>query len=160
LSDIREVPSEQAAAQRGNHMSTEQPHVVTAKASTWYPIDPPRPLNDWERQVIDLLLSYPKAHVDTLPGSDAVRRQLVSARVNEACSCCLSVGLITDHDPANQILGSPTGFYTDANGQDTDGMTMWAILFTKGGYLSELEVQRADGSPFTHLPDPRLFLEP
>lgn len=30
---------------------------------------------------------------------------------------------------------------------------MWALLFVKNGQLAELEIQRADGSPFQKPPD-------
>ncbi len=140
-------------------MTTDQEFAGMSKPSTWHPIDPPRPLNTWERQMIDLLLSQPKACMDEVPGSAMVRRQLHSARVDEACSCCLSIGIVVDHAPANQMPGGPSGFYTDLGGDDVDGMSMWAILFTKDGYLVELEVQRADGTPFRLEPDPRLFYD-
>ncbi len=38
-------------------------------------------------------------------------------------------------------------------GVDTDGRPMWALLFSAGGRLAELEIQRADGSPFTRQPN-------
>lgn len=131
--------------------------TITFRQAYWQRIDPPRELTSWERQIIGRILSGPEGRETDLPDSEAVRLQLPSVRVNEACLCCLSIGLTADSESVEQIPGAPSGMIGDLYGEDTDGMVIWALLFVQTGYLVELEVQRADGSPFTYLPDPQLF---
>jgi len=41
----------------------------------------------------------------------------------------------------------------DLNGVDHDGVPFWALLFVQEGLLAELEIQRADGTPFVNTPN-------
>jgi hypothetical protein len=96
---------------------------------------PPRPLTNWERDVLAALA--PAQDPDAL-------------RVHSHCSCgCASVSFVPklrDH-----------ALLAEAETVDTDGTPIWFLLFGSDdrSELDELEIQRADGTPLRELPDPR-----
>ena len=106
-------------------------------SENWVRDRPPRPLSEWERQIVHLLA--PDHDVDAL-------------RVYEHCTCCSSISFVPQLR-AHTILA-------DADATDVDGMHIWLLLFGSpdGSELDELEVQRADGTPLRQLPDPRTLV--
>ncbi len=124
--------------------------------SGWKPINPPRALNIWERAMIKHLTT------DPLPHHDMIERQLSFAWVTHELASDPSVRIEVHRNPDDRIPGiSNTSLYwalSYIEGRDVDGMYMWAILKAGDGYIEMLEVQRADGSLFAHLPSPKKFL--
>jgi hypothetical protein len=116
--------------------------------------DPPRPLTQWEREMLDMITCI------SFPGHEALRRQIDHTRVEGQCGCgCLTSDLVVESNPEYRLGDRRQGAIYDLYGRDMDGMTMYAILFVRDGYLSMLEVQRADSSPFKRSPDPMRFLD-
>ena len=104
-------------------------------AHEFAPDIPPRPLAEWERQVINVLA----------PGHDSD-----GLRVHSHCQCgCASVSFVPKL--------RQHALLTEAEAEDTDGVPIWLLLFGSGdrNELDELEIQRADGTPLHGLPDPR-----
>jgi len=117
--------------------------------------NPPRPLRDWERRILEVATAFP-----FVLGGASLRRQIPYTRVVGECTCgCLSVDLVTDPHPEDRVVDDKHGRHYEVYGTDADGMGISALLFEREGYLSQLEVLRNDGSPFTHQPDPRRFLD-
>jgi hypothetical protein len=103
-------------------------------AGSWEPVEPPRPLTQWEKRVLARLAPNASGHA-----VDAVR-------VVERCACgCSSVGLgdVEPHFPA-----------AEAEATDVDGMSIWVMLFANRDQdaLASLDVLRADGQPIRKLP--------
>jgi hypothetical protein len=100
----------------------------------WVAESPPRPLTEWERQVLRLLA----------PDHDAG-----SLRVHEHCTCCSSISFVP------KLRGH--SYLAEAEARDIDGMQIWFLLFGQrdSHELDELEIQRGDGTPLRELPDPR-----
>jgi hypothetical protein len=125
------------------------------KRNTSRDFDPPRPANEWERAMLELIATQ-------LPADwrAALRRQILVATVNRECGCgCLTADLGVPRDPVFQIPGAPSGMQYGLAGVDRDGMHMMALLFLRDGYLASLEVLRSDSSPFEHQPGPWRFLD-
>ena len=100
---------------------------------------PPRPLISWEQEVLSRLLSL------SFPGVDELRTQLASVRVSEEFAdddptVILSVD-VQSAPPAPVLQRIPV----EATGRDEDGAPVMILLHVVQGYLSELEVYRADG---------------
>ena len=94
---------------------------------------PPRPLTDWEREVLATLA--PTHDRDAL-------------RVHSHCSCgCASISFVPE--PREHAL------LVEAETEDTDGTPIWFLLFGSHdrSELDELEIQRADSAPLLELPD-------
>ncbi len=139
------------------HNAGTQPEItITFRQAQFRPVVPPRPLTAWERGLLERLLAQP------YEGRDQLLDQLEALRVTAACACCLSIELGTAQ---NQDQDGPTPIShgarhvsrhhhlaSELEGIDSDGMPIWALLFTQHGQLAELEVQRADGQPFLSLP--------
>lgn len=128
------------------------PFTVRFAETRWYQVIPPRPLTEWEHRVLDLLLSK------SFPGSVGLRQQAESIRVAAACGCCLSIVLTDADEPPRQPSNTHHGhvdmaMVADLNGVDHDGVPFWALLFAQDGLLAELEIQRADGTPFVKTPN-------
>ncbi len=115
--------------------------------------DPPRPLNEWEREMLEMFTAIP------FDGHALLRQQIAFTRVEGECDCgCLTADLVVQPRSDYRLSdGYPSPIY-ELDGTDTDGMMMYAILFIRGGYLAMLEVLRADGSAFSAPPDPQRFL--
>lgn len=132
------------------------PIEVRFAETRWQPINPPRTLTQWERTVLDLLLAK-------LPSSeDSLRCQSQSVRVSAACTCCLSIVLTSGQEeprrPSNVHHGHvDMAMEAECGGSDEDGVPFWALLFTQGGNLAEMEIQRADGTPFKNIPGMERF---
>ena len=95
---------------------------------------PPRPLPDWEREVVSALA----------PGHDPD-----ALRVHSHCPCgCASISFVPN-------LRQHT-LLAEAEANDTDGVPVWFLLFGSDdrAELDELEIQRADGTPIRQPPDP------
>lgn len=125
---------------------------VRFRETHWQSITPPRTLNDWEHAVLNFLLSEP------FTGRDKLQEQAGTVRVSAECRCCLSIELTGPAGSPRQLSNSHHGhvdmaMVADLEGVDTDGTPMWALLFVQGGRLAELEIQRADGRPFTRQPN-------
>jgi hypothetical protein len=116
--------------------------------------DPPRPLDAWEIRMASVFISQ----LD--PDWRApLRAQLGPARIPSICGCgCLTSHVIVPPDPAYRVPGAPSGMVRELVGTDRDGMAVLALLFLREGYLSSLEVLRADSTAFDRPPDPRWFL--
>ncbi len=129
---------------------------MTFRQAPSRPVAPPRQLTEWERGLLERLLAQP------CEGRDQLLDQLASVRVAAACACCLSIELNSgqDQDEDGPTPSSHGGRHvlrghrlvSELEGEDSDGMLVWALLFTENGKLAELEVQRADGGPFLSLP--------
>lgn len=125
-------------------------------STLWHPVEP-RPLDAWERGLLERILALP-IDGSARPGVEEIRRQMVSAVVFEETTRNIGVGIVVEQDPANRVPGAPTGHIMGlSNGTDSDGMTMWANVWTTQGYLSGLTVRRADSMAFTHRPDLERF---
>jgi hypothetical protein len=131
------------------------PHIRVMNQKIEHPrFDPPRPLTQWEQEMLDMITCV------SFPGHEALRRQINHTRVEKQCGCgCLTSDLVVDPNPDYRLEDQRRGPIYDLYGKDNDGMVMYAILFVRDGYLSMLEVQRADGSPFKRPPDPMRFLD-
>jgi hypothetical protein len=116
--------------------------------------DPPRPINAWERHMLEMFTAVP------FEGHSALRRQIPGARVESECGCgCLTSHFVVKCAPTDRLPnGYPNPIY-DLHGTDLDGMHLHAILFLRDGYLSSLEVIRADSSAFAEQPNPWRFLD-
>jgi hypothetical protein len=115
-------------------MSPSPAWQAVGMAGSWEPVEPPRPLTQWEKRVLARLAPNASGHA-----VDAVR-------VVERCACgCSSVGLgdVEPHFPA-----------AEAEATDVDGMTIWVMLFAARDQdaLASLDVLRADGQPIRKLP--------
>jgi hypothetical protein len=96
---------------------------------------PPRPLTEWEREVISALA--PAHDPDAL-------------RVHSHCTCgCASVSFVPSSRKHTLLA--------EAEAPDNDGVPIWFLLFgsDKPTELDELEIQRADATPLRQPPDPR-----
>jgi hypothetical protein len=97
------------------------------------PVDPPRALTEWEKQVIGLL------------APDASARAIEAVRVTDRCACgCSSVGFSeVPHFPA-----------AEAEALDDDGVPILVMLFAdrEQEILATLDVLRADDEPIQDLP--------
>lgn len=127
------------------------PITVRFRETRWYQIIPPRPLTEWEHSVLNLLLSKP------FPGNEKLRQQAETVCVSAECTCCLSIVLTDADEPPRQPSNAHHGhvdmaMVADLNGVDHDGMPFWMLLFVQDGLLAELEIQRADGTPFMNAP--------
>lgn len=111
----------------------------------------PRILNEWEQAVVDEILADNAA-------AALARQQLATARVGAECSHCPSIWLDVDTDVAPILAPRfgfeevTTAFPRAAVGQDSDGMTVQAILMVVDGYLHRLEVVRSDGGQVARRP--------
>jgi hypothetical protein len=97
------------------------------------PVDPPRPLTEWEKEVVVLL------------APNAPARAIDAIRVTDRCACgCASVGF-------SEVPHFPAG---EAEGADDDGVPIWVMLFAdrEQRMLATLDVLRADGQPIQELP--------
>jgi len=118
-----------------------------------YAIDPPRELNDWERAVLDRLLSVP------FPGHEAGVTQLPELRVDIACSHCPSVWFVKDVPATRPVVG-PDGkplvgiLPCELEGHDVDGMYMSVLVHVRNGFLRGIDAFRGDLKPFWEIPDP------
>lgn len=118
-----------------------------------YEIHPLRELNDWERAVLDRLLSIP------FPGHEAGLDQLPKLRVDIACSHCPSVWLVKDAPETRPILGSDgkplQGILPcELEGHDVDGMYMSVLVHVRNGSLRGIDAFRGDLKPFWEIPGP------
>jgi hypothetical protein len=128
------------------------PTEVRFAKTRWHPVIPPRVLGAWEQTVLDHLLFKP------FPGSEDLRQQVETIRVSAACECCLSIVLTDADGPPRQPSNAHHGhvdmaMVADLDGVDDDGVPFWALLFVQNGLLAELDIQRADGTPFIRAPE-------
>jgi hypothetical protein len=105
-------------------------------SGSWEPVEPPRPLTQWEKRVLVRL------------APDAPGQAVDAVRVVERCVCgCSSVGLgdVEPHFPVAE--GEVT---------DVDGTPIWLMLFADRNQdaLASLDVLRADSQPIRELPQP------
>jgi hypothetical protein len=104
-------------------------------ARAFAPDTPPRPLPEWEREVVSALM--PAHDRDGL-------------RVHSHCQCgCASISFVPRL--------SHHALLAEAETDDTDGVPIWLLLFGSRdrNMLDELKIQRADGTALRALPDPR-----
>jgi hypothetical protein len=127
------------------------------KPSGWRPVEPPRELSEWERAMIDRLLT------NSFPDHDKIERQLASPLVTHDINSDPSVRLAVDESPENRvsrikdfIIGT---LVSRMEGYDADGMYMFAMLKANDGFVYVLEVQRMGDIPFATLPAPEAFTE-
>jgi hypothetical protein len=127
------------------------------KPSAWRPVEPPRALSQWERAMIDRLLT------NSFPHHGKIERQLASPLATHEIDSDPSIILAVDTSPdnrvsemANFIIGT---LVSRMEGRDIDGMPMWAMLKANDGFVYGLEVQRADGSRFAAMPSPEAFTD-
>ena len=117
----------------------------------WRRVEPPRPLNGWERQVLSSILSAP------FESHEGLKAQVEVTRVYEESPTDPSVMLHVDRgaQTATAKDGRPwSGIVPfELISRTADGVPMWALLDTRDGCLYYLEVQRADGVPLQELPD-------
>jgi hypothetical protein len=101
-----------------------------------------RPLAQWERDLLDRLLEA------DFPGRDEVREQLASCLVREYDEHgCLEFAVQSDvKAPVEMTV--PVEVMAD----DADGIPIELLLFVKDGKVSELEFNKADGSPIIRMP--------
>ena len=110
-------------------------------------IEPPRSLNQWEREVLEQLLSARFAGRAELLG------QLGSVRVIGECQDgCRSVQLAV----AGVTAPAVTAERVPVEGQalDEDGVPLLFLLHVVDGFLHELEILRADSRTVRRLPPP------
>jgi hypothetical protein len=132
-----------------------RPRIRAINRKVQHPrFDPPRPLSEWEREMLDMFTSVP------FDGHDRLRQQIHHTRVEGECGCgCLTPHLVVEPNPEYRLTDDHRGPIYDLFAKDTDGMVIHALLFVGDGYMSMLEVQRGDGSPFKRPPDPIRFLD-
>lgn len=129
------------------------PTTVIFAEARWKPVTPPRSLTMWEHAALSRLLSKVPLH------EVAAQNRLDAVRVSAECANDLSIAFTMDRDFAYVPTTVTHGHYgggsmaAELGGQDRDGMTMWILLFMRGNTPIELDIQRADGSPFAALPD-------
>lgn len=113
----------------------------------------PRPLKDWEIDVLDRVLRIP------FEGRDNALLQVRSARVEAECLHCPTVWLTVDTLSSEVITkgGRPlVGILPcELEGRDADGMPISILIHVREGYVYELEVFRVDGNPLLALPHAR-----
>jgi hypothetical protein len=103
------------------------------------PVDPPRALTAWEKEVVALLAPHASA------------RAIEAIRVTDRCVCgCSSVGFShVPHFPA-----------AHAEARDADGVPIWVMLFADRDQerLATLDVLRADSDVIHDLPPAESFV--
>lgn len=129
------------------------PTTVIFAEALWKPVTPPRSLTMWEYAALSRLLSK-------VPLTDsAAKNQLEIVRVSAECASDLSIAFTNYQEPVYVPTTTTHGHYgsgsmaAELSGKDHDGMEMWILLFARGDTPIELDIQRADGSPFAALPD-------
>ncbi len=137
-------------------MTTQKSQAPGTISEFWKPMVPTRGINDWESAIIVYLMEQP------FRGCDEVRRQLESVRVTQMNAEDPSILVAVDHEPENRVSGHDSRLplywlFVQMYGYDGDGMVMWAMLLSSGGYLAKLDVRRADSSIFSSLPQPEAF---
>ena len=111
-----------------------------------------RELTDWERQVLDRLLSV------SFEGSEELRRQIPVVRVTAHPERDLpSVGLRVDHIRA-PAARSDLRVPVQAIGKDADGMEILFLLHVDRGYIRELEIFRGDSGGIQAVPPPQTLV--
>jgi hypothetical protein len=104
-------------------------------------VEPPRPLNEWERQAVALML-------DGVDAGHAARAQLESAQITAECAHCPTVDIRIPREvpPMRRPDGTPAGggFFA-LHGTDADGMFVEMVLVAQSGRLTGLVVWRGDG---------------
>jgi hypothetical protein len=111
-----------------------------------------RPLTEREQQLLAHLLST------EFPGREEIQNQLLNAQVRTI-----------DENGSLEIRGTGTQSApvvnrvpVEAEGKDTDGVPVYALLHVVDGNVAELELYKADGSPIRSWPndDMDLFAPP
>ncbi len=117
----------------------------------WRRIEPPRPVNEWERRALTIILSAP------FDGHEHLKAQIANARVFEESPTDPSVMLCVDPTAPRAIAsdGRPWSGVVpiELGGHAVDGVPIWALLDVRDGYLYFLDVQRADGAPLPVPPE-------
>jgi hypothetical protein len=123
--------------------------LVGEKVPQLVDLKEPRPLNRFERTVLDFVLDGPN-------GSPELRAQGASAVVVSACDCgCKSVGLEPTQDTPDADAGNGAYGLT-ADGTSSTGVDVEVTLHVIFGRLTELEVWDGallDGESRGELPD-------
>ncbi len=115
---------------------------------------PPRLLNEWERTVIERVLSRP------FRGRDEIYDCVNAARVSVDCEHCPSVWLQYEGTPISGGVLLEEGHMLldiapfELHGRDVDGMPITILLRVGNGRIYEVEAFRADLERFASLPDP------
>src|SRR5437868_1942648 len=109
---------------------------------------PPRNLNNWERRMLETLVSLP------FPAAEALWLQLDHSKVSEEYpEGDPTVIFVVDREavPAAMVERRVP---VEAEGTDDDGMPILVLLHVIDGYVWELELFRGDGGLIRRLPEP------
>lgn len=106
---------------------------------------PPRPMNNFECNVLRHILSY------EFHGQGELKHQAEGARVKVECETCPTVEFVVDssHPKANVKYRIPI----EAVGEDTDGVRIHFLVHVVDGYLYKLEIFREDSEPILKMPE-------
>ncbi len=104
-----------------------------------------RPLSARERSLLDRLLER------AFPGRDAIRVQAQQSLVREFDDPD-NYGSIGFRVPASTPSAAGSRVPVEGLAQDDDGVPIEVLLHMRHGYISELEVVKADGTPIHRFP--------
>lgn len=110
-------------------------------------------MNIWERQLVDRLLQAP------FPGSDGLATQLRDSLVRSIDENGSIDFLVSTENKLSVHNAIPV----EAEGEDSDGITIHLLLHVIDGIARGIEVYKEDSSDVIKLPDPanlRLFSPP
>src|SRR6266508_4211420 len=110
--------------------------------------DPPRDLNTLERGILVALLSR------DFPGRQELLRQTQSVRISEEHTSAGKILILTVDEAASDRADVETRVPVEAQGRDTDGMSILILLHVLNGYLAEIELIRGDGGTIQVMPNP------
>ncbi len=97
-------------------------------------ISPPRPLNTWEKEIVNFLLSK------EFPGVEALRAQTAALKVSEECKDgCGSVYFSVDPQNAPKA-DLEQRIPVEATGSDIDGLQIDVLLHVINGYIDQIEI--------------------
>ena len=129
--------------QKNNQVNTTPKikHKITVVDYQTIEIKPPRHLNDEEKDLLQQLTSHKELYI--------LNNQIKHLRVIGKCSCgCKSVDFwVADKKSISPYRGDLRLLPSEIELRDTDGVPIWILLLLEDGYISNLDISKADSQP-------------
>lgn len=110
--------------------------------------NPPRPLSEIERYLLEHLLSV------EFPGSEELKQQSRFVLVSQECQDCSSIVFTIENKESIKEAKVKRRIPVEAESIDSDEMRIHVLVFVRAGYLDEMEIYREDLGKICKFPLP------